>query len=346
MTTYQEAGVNISEADRTVRLFTDRVVATYEGVPGASVRKFGQFAALVHLDDMPEQDLGFSMDGIGTKLLIALKLNRFDTVGECLVSHCINDLLTAGVRARVLLDYVATAGLKAEIAAAIVSSIADACKRHHILLVGGELAEMPQVYMAGTYDMVACVQGTVKPDSVIDGSRVVPGDMIYALPSDGLGCNGYSLIRKVFADFNLDDDHPPLGCTFGTEFLKPSKCFADVVFNALAAGCEIHGMANITGGGVPGNLVRVLPPNCRAVLQQAEIEGRVPEIMRMTQQIGDVPWDDMLRTFNMGVGFAVIVPEVSVGTLVEASGYTAFKIGQIDSGDDPRIVFQGTWGSF
>lgn len=346
-TTYKDAGVNISEADRTVSLFTERVVATYEGVPGVSVRKFGQFAALVHFDDIPGVDLGFSIDGIGTKLLIALQLNRFDTVGECLVGHCINDLLTAGIRARVLLDYVATAGLKAEVAAAIINSIADACKRHGIVMVGGELAEMPQVYIDGAYDMVACVQGVVKPDCLVDGSAVQPGDTIWALPSSGCGCNGYSLLRKVNPDFTepFSEGNGPIG----DELLVPTRSYEREILAALDAGCDIHGMANITGGGVPGNLRRVIPDGCSAQLRQSAIEPGIPAIMLQTQDRGGVPWDDMVNTFNLGVGYVVVLPEPSEQQLTEASKGEAFKIGAVvrkEKDDDPVIQFDGSWGAF
>lgn len=287
-----------------------------------------------------------AMDGIGTKLKIAIKAGKFNTVGPCLVAHCVNDLLTAGVKARVLLDYTATAALKAEVAADIVISVAQACKKFGIVLPGGELAEMPDIYHEGEYDLVACIQGTIKPEAIIDGSKVVPEDLIFGLPSSGLHCNGYSMIRRVFADVKLDKHFGPLGCTYGEEFLKPSRCYAEPIHAALTNSCEIHGMANITGGGIPGNLVRVLPKGCRAVLQQAKIEGKIPEIMRMTQQRGNVDWPEMVKTFNMGIGYIAVLPESSADTLIEASGYTALHIGRIEKGDEPKIDFQASWGSF
>ncbi len=355
MTTYKSAGVNIGEADRAVELFSKKVRATYEGAPGVTFRKSGQFAGLVHFDDVPEVDFGFSIDGIGTKLLIALQLNRFDTVGECLVGHCINDLLTAGIRARVLLDYVATAGLKAETTAAIVNSIADACIRHGIVLVGGETAEMPQVYIEGAYDMVACVQGFIKPEHIIDGSAVKPGDSVWALPSSGCGCNGFSLLRKVNPDFS--EIFMATNRTIGDVLLTPTRSYEREIFAAIDAGCEIHGMANITGGGIPGNLSRIIPDECVAHLEQAAIEPHIPAIMTMTQERGDVPWDDMVNTFNLGVGFIVVLPEASSQKLMDASKEEAFKIGTIDAYSDPTIEdfrtgtyravqFDGSWGSF
>ncbi len=344
MTTYTDAGVDISEADRAVELFSEKVRATYDGVPGVTFRKSKQFAGLVHFDGVPDVDFGFSIDGIGTKLLIALQLNQFDTVGECLVSHCINDLLTAGIRARILLDYVATAGLKAETMAAIVNSIADACKRHGIVLVGGETAEMPQVYVDGAYDMVACIQGFVKPQNVIDGSAVRPGDSIWALPSSGCGNNGFSLLRKVNPDFS--EMFMSTGRTIGDELLTPTRSYEREVFAAIAAGCKIHGMANITGGGIPGNLRRIIPEGCAAHLEQAVIEPRIPAIMTFTQERGHVPWDDMVNTFNLGVGYIVVLPESSSKKLVDASDGEAFRIGAIvkDTGD--TIQFDNNWGSF
>lgn len=345
MTTYKGSGVNISEAEKAVALFTERVKSTYEGVPGTTVREFGQFAALVHFGDVPELDFGYSIDGIGTKLLIALQLNKLDTAGECLVSHCINDLLTAAVRAYVLLDYVATAVLKAEIAAAIINSIADACKRHKLLLVGGELAEMPQVYHEGAYDMVACVQGFVKPNQVIDGSAVTPGDEIWALPSSGCGNNGFSLLRKVFPNYSEvlagTKNH-----TIGDELLRPTRSHEREIFAALEVGCDIHGMANVTGGGIPGNLRRIIPDGCAAQLNQSAIEPNIPAIMLMAQERGDVPWDDMVKTFNLGAGFIVVLPESSSKKLKDVSSEEAFKIGTIAEDTGPKVQFDGSWGSF
>jgi len=345
-TTYAGSGVNINEADKAVQLFAPYVASTYEGITGITVTKFGQFTGLIQFEDIPGIAFGYSMDGIGTKLEIALRSGVFNTVGECLLAHCINDMLTAGVKSRVLLDYVATAALRAEVAADIVISVAQACKKFGIVLPGGELAEMPDIYYEGEYDLVACIQGTVKPDDIIDGSKVVPGDLIFGFPSSGLHCNGYSMIRRVFADVRLDEYFGPLGCTYGKEFLKPSRCYAEPVHAAFSKGCEIHGMANITGGGIPGNLVRVLPQGCKAVLQQSAIEKRIPEIMRMTQQRGNVEWPEMVKTFNMGIGYIAVLPESSADTLIEASNYKAFHIGQIEKGDKPEIDFQASWGSF
>jgi len=344
---YKDAGVNISEAEKAVKLFAPYVLETYDNVPGAKVRKFGQFTGLVQFDYAPDIALGFSMDGVGTKLMIALQMKKYDTIGECLVAHCRNDLLTAGVRAQTLLDYVATAGLDAEITSQLVIGIAKACKKFGLILLGGETAEMPGIYHEGQYDLVACIQGMVAIDKIIDGSKIKPGDMIFGMRSAGLHCNGYSLAREVFKDMDLNQNYPPLGnFTYAEELLKPSHCYADEIHNALDKGCDIHGMANITGGGIPGNLQRILPDDCRAVLDQQIIEGKVPEIMRIIQSLGGVEWPEMVKTFNMGVGFIVIVPEDESNNIIEHTGYNTFPIGRIESGDGPKVSFEGTWGSF
>ncbi|MFA6908844.1 MAG: phosphoribosylformylglycinamidine cyclo-ligase [Patescibacteria group bacterium] len=345
--TYKDAGVNISEAARAKKLFAARVAATYENIEGVTVSKFGQFASLVRFKEFPDVASGYSMDGIGTKLMLAMRMDRLDVVGPCLVAHCVNDMLTAGIRTRVLLDYVATAGLNAETAAAIVGSIADGCKQHGIALVGGELAEMPSVYHEGEYDLVACVHGMVRADRVIDGSKVAPGDLVYALLSSGPHCNGYSLLRRVFANIVLNEHHDSLGTrTYAEALLEPSRCYAPIILPALDAGCDIHGMANVTGGGIPGNLERVIPDGCCAVLRQDVIEGRIPPIMRMTQEMGDVPWEDMIKTFNLGVGFLVVLPPGEAFALVKGSDYEAYPIGEIKEGTGPKIEFDGSWGSF
>jgi len=345
--TYKDAGVNIDEASRAKRLFAAKVAATYENIKGVTVSKFGQFASLVRFDEFPDVASGYSMDGIGTKLMLAMRMNRLDVVGPCLVAHCVNDMLTAGIRTRVLLDYVATAGLNAETAAAIVSSIADGCKQQGIALVGGELAEMPSTYHEGEYDLVACVHGMVRADRIIDGSKVAPGDVVYALLSSGPHCNGYSLLRRVFANIVLNEHHDSLGTrTYAEALLEPSRCYAPIILPVLDAGCDIHGMANVTGGGIPGNLERVIPDGCRAVLQQDEIEKRIPAIMQMTQEMGDVPWTDMVRTFNLGVGYIVVLPRGEAQQLLNASNFEAYKIGEIQEGNGSKVEFDGSWGSF
>lgn len=354
MLTYKDAGVDIDEATRAKRLFAERVAATYTGVPGVTVSTFGQFAALVQFDDLPSVAFGFTGDGLGTKLRLCIRHKRWSVIGRCLVAHCVNDLLTAGIKARVLLDYVATAGLDAETAAEIVSSLADACRELRIVLAGGELAEMPGVYQPSEWDCVAFAQGTVDPRRIVNSSSVRPGDPIFFLPSSGPGCNGYSLIQRVLVDVDLDKPCEGYdGKSWLDVILEPSRCYAEEIHRALSARCGIHGMANITGGGIPGNLSRILPDGCYASLDQGVIEERIPPIFRHIQRIGDVPWSDMIKTFNIGVGYMVITCDNPSSGAVEGEhsferfgGRDVVRVGSVVSGDGPKVRFTGDWGSF
>jgi phosphoribosylformylglycinamidine cyclo-ligase len=289
---------------------------------------------LSFFNEIPDIGFGFSIDGIGTKMDIALKVGKLDTIGKCLVHHCVNDLLTAGVRARVFLDYVATSKLKAKQAAEIVKGVAEACKELGIVLAGGELAEMPGYYPGGKYELAGSIMGMVKKEEIIDGSKIESGDRLVALPSAGIHCNGFSLVRKIIKECALDlnEKMPRLGKTLAEELLEPTKCYAPLVFEAIDKGIIIKGIANITGGGIPGNLIRILPEDCGAVIDFEKIKIWMPEIFKLIQSKGRVPWPEMVRTFNLGVGMILVLsPEEfdRIGNYIP----DAFEIGEIVKGE-------------
>jgi phosphoribosylformylglycinamidine cyclo-ligase len=287
--TYEQAGVSLGKAERLVERLRTAVESTRTpGVAGA----FGTFAGLYALDG--ERLLAASTDGLGTKLVLARRAGRLRDAGACLAAHCINDVLTTGAEPLFFLDYVAAASLDLGQVAELVEGMAATCRAAGCAIVGGETAEMPGVYRDGELDVAGTCVGAVSRGQLVDGSRVEDGDAILGLPSSGLHCNGYTLVRRLLGDAPFDADL----------LLAPTRLYLEDV-RRLRERCDVRALANVTGGGIPGNLARVLPAGLGAVVDPARWQR--PPVFGWLDAQG-VPEDEQRRVFNLGVGYCAVVP--------------------------------------
>ena len=340
---YKKSGVDIDAGNATVKRIKELARATY--TPGV-LSEIGSFGGLFRLDTARYRDpvLVASADGVGTKLKIAFLTGRHDTVGADLVNHCVNDILVQGARPLFFLDYLATGKLSPETAAAVVSGIARCCRENGCALLGGETAEMPGFYADGEYDLAGFIVGVVERERVIDGRSIRPGDALVGVPSSGLHTNGYSLARRIlFDELNLSvDSHvPELGGPVGEALLRTHRSYLALV-EPLVDGGRLLGLAHITGGGITDNLPRILPDGTAAVIRRSAWE--VPSIFRFLQQAGEVPVEDMYRTFNMGIGLiAACRPEHADSLLASLAGAGepgARVIGEVVAGE-PMVTYRG-----
>jgi phosphoribosylformylglycinamidine cyclo-ligase len=327
---YRDAGVNIDEADRAVSSIKKFARQTF--TPGV-LTEIGSFGAMYQLAGYRKPVLVSSADGVGTKLKVAFLTGRHGTVGEDLVNHCVNDIAVQGAIPLFFLDYFAVGKLDAEVAAQVVSGIARGCKKNGCALIGGETAELPGFYARGEYDLAGFCVGVVEKSRILDGSRVKAGDAVIGLASSGLHSNGFSLARKVF--------EKDLGAQLVRELLEPTRIYVKDCL-ALREAVDVHAFAHITGGGLPGNLPRVLPEGHRALLRRGS--WPVPAIFGRIQQAGDVEDAEMLRTFNMGIGMCAVVARADLARALELlakRGQPAYEIGAIESAPglaEPEVV--------
>ncbi|MDI6801630.1 MAG: phosphoribosylformylglycinamidine cyclo-ligase [Thermodesulfovibrionales bacterium] len=339
--TYKKAGVDIDEGDRFVSLISPFAKATFRPEVMTDI---GSFGALFKLDisRYKEPVLVSGTDGVGTKLKIAFIMDKHNTVGIDLVAMCVNDILTLGAEPLFFLDYFATGKLNSDKHSEVVKGIAEGCKQANCSLIGGETAEMPGFYQEDEYDMAGFAVGVVDRNEIINGSLIVEGDIIIGLASSGLHSNGYSLARKVFFDVAgvaHDKYIPELNMTLGDELLKPTKIYVKA-FNALRGKVNIKGMAHITGGGISGNLPRILRDGLTAVIKDGS--WNMPEIFRLIKKIGNVPDDDMKRTFNLGIGYVMVITpgdSDSVISILKNNGFEAYNIGIIEKGGQEKIRY-------
>ena len=329
--TYAQAGVNIAAGNRATELMKTAVRATYGAEVLSDTGSFGGLYAASALQAMASPVLVASTDGVGTKVKVAAQLNRWDTIGQDLVNHCINDILVQGARPLFFLDYVASSKLDAEQVATIVGGVAAACQAAGCALLGGETAEMPGVYQPGEVDLAGTIIGVVEKAKIIDGSRIQPGDAIIALPSNGLHTNGFSLARKVLADLDLQAVHADLGETPGDALLKIHRNYLGAVTRLQQADIDIRGLAHITGGGVTDNLPRILPVTVSAHIQR----GTWPEppIFGLIQRLGGISADEMFHVFNMGLGMLVIIPANQVELTLATLAGDSYTVGEMVPGD-------------
>src|SRR5271170_6980817 len=304
--TYRDAGVDIDAGDELVERIKPLAAATRIAEVLGDV---GGFAGLCRVpSDIEDPVLVSGTDGVGTKLKVAFATGVHDTIGFDLVGMCVNDIVTCGARPLFFLDYFATAKLDVAVAEKVVTGIAAACKESGCALLGGETAELPGMYAPGEYDLAGFAVGVVARSKIVDGARIAEGDLAIALPSSGLHSNGYSLARKaLFEEMKLDLDARPGelgGKTVGEALLTPTRLYARPVLALLAAGIDIRAMSHITGGGLPGNLPRVLPEGLGVRIERAW--PRAP-IFDLVQRAGGVSEDEMRSTFNLGVGFVFVV---------------------------------------
>lgn len=332
--TYKSAGVDIDAGDRLVSMIGPLARKTFrDGV----LTEIGSFGALFRLDTARYREpvLVSGTDGVGTKLKVAFLAGVHHTVGIDLVAMSVNDILTSGAEPLFFLDYFATGRLSVEQAASVIKGIADGCKEAGCALIGGETAEMPGFYPDGEYDLAGFAVGVVDRPDIIDGSRITAGDALIGIASSGLHSNGYSLARKVFFDNKgkeVGTFVPELGATLGEELLKPTRIYVRA-FQVLKGRVDVKGMAHITGGGIPGNLPRILPEGTGAVIWQ----GAWPEppVFGLIRDAGNVPLEDLRRTFNLGIGFIMVVPEeraTGAVAILGETGYSAYHIGRVIHG--------------
>lgn len=336
---YQEAGVDLEEAERTVKKITGLVASTHNANVLESI---GPFASLYRfpLESYEEPVLVASTDGVGTKILLHLEAGTFREAGIDLVAMSSNDILTAGARPLFFLDYIAAGKLSAEAVAGFIEGMAEACMTIGASLIGGETAEMPGVYRPGDYDLSGFIVGVVDRKKIPDIRSISPGDVVIGLASSGPHANGYSLIRKVLKEnqLKLDQIPPEIGISLKDALLAPTVLYHPVLIDLYEQGI-IKGSANITGGGFYENIPRTLPEGTAAVIKQSSI--KVPEIFRFLQAAGDIPEDEMFHVFNMGIGFVVIVSPQSVATVmnhIESKGLKACIIGEVIRGEREVVI--------
>ncbi|MEM6928678.1 MAG: phosphoribosylformylglycinamidine cyclo-ligase [Myxococcota bacterium] len=327
---YRKAGVDIEAGDELVRRIKPAVAETHRPEVLGSI---GGFAGLFRIDPSRYTDpvLVSGTDGVGTKLLVAHKVGRHDTIGQDLVAMCVNDVITTGAEPLFFLDYFATGKLDVDQAAQVIEGIARACRDAGCALLGGETAEMPALYAPGHYDLAGFCVGIVERDAILDGSGIRPGAALIGVPSSGLHSNGYSLVRKLLVDsgnFSLDEDVGGFGRSLGDELLEPTRIYVDTLRH-LRAHTSLLGAAHITGGGIPGNVVRMLPEGCGARLQRGT--WPVPPIFGLLSEVGELSEDQMVSTFNCGLGIVCAVEADAAPTIVEAG--LGYLVGEVVPGE-------------
>lgn len=328
---YARAGVDIAAGKRAMNLMRSAVQATYTPEVLAGLGAFGGLYDAGSFTGMRHPVLVASTDGVGTKTRVAARLNRWDTIGQDLVNHCINDILVQGATPLFFLDYVAAAQLDPEQIATIVSGVAHACQVAGCALLGGETAEMPGVYAESEIDLVGTVIGVVERAEIVDGSRIEVGNVIVGLPSSGLHTNGYTLARSILADESWVEPHAALGRRpIGDVLLAPHRCYLPQVRQLRANGVDLRGLAHITGGGMVDNLPRVLPEGTAAKIKRGMWPE--PEIFGLIQRLGDVADGEMFHAFNMGLGMLAVVDASHVPLAQMTLGDDVLVVGEIVRG--------------
>ena len=339
--TYAAAGVDVAAGDEAVRLIRDEVESTR--IPGV-LGGLGGFAALYEMPpDMKRPVLVTATDGVGTKLLIAQEVGKLNTVGVDLVAMCVNDVLTVGASPVLFLDYIASSKVDPAETVEIVKGIAKGCREAGCALVGGETAEMPGMYAPKHFDLAGFCVGLAEKENLIDGSAITEGDIVIGLASSGLHSNGYSLVRRVLEQnqCGMADKFPHFGETISYTLLLPTRIYVSAVWSVIEKGVPIHGMAHITGGGILGNLARVIPDGLSARLHFEN--WKIPKVFRAIQHLGEIDESEMFRTFNMGVGYVMVVPFESAeyaAKLVQRAGEECMFLGSIVRGKQP-VTLEG-----
>ena len=328
---YAAAGVDLAAADVTKARIGELVSGTRTVL---STGRVGAFGGMVRVPPgMRKPVLVLSTDGVGTKVLVALQAGRFDTVGEDLVNHSVNDILVHGAAPIAFMDYIAGAALGVEQIAGIVEGIARGCRAHGMALAGGETAQMPGLYQSGTYDLAGTIIGIVEEDRAIHGDAIGPGDVLLGYASTGLHTNGYTLARRIVFEqmqLSLADPMGSTGQTVAESLLAVHRSYYRSVVPVLD---QLHGLAHITGGGIPGNLVRILPPDCGATVDPESWE--LPPLFTTLQQAGGVSTEEMRDVFNLGVGLIAVLPPNAVAaaqSAARADGVPTWVMGEIERG--------------
>jgi phosphoribosylformylglycinamidine cyclo-ligase len=312
--TYKAAGVDIAAGDETVKRIKPLVKSTFNDKVLAEIGLFGGFYD-AKFEDLEHPILVSSVDGVGTKLKIAFMTNKHNTVGQCLVNHCVDDILCCGAKPLFFMDYFATGQLNPAVAEDVISGFVDGCKLNGCALIGGETAEMPSIYANGEYDMSGTIVGVVDKNKIINGSKVKPGDVMIGLKSTGLHTNGYSLARAVLlGKYKVDEFVDSLGCTVGESLLAVHRSYLQTVYPMLEKDL-ISGISHITGGGIVGNTSRIMPENTAMEIDWNSWE-RLP-IFDLIQKTGNIDEEEMRHVFNLGIGMILIVDKNNVDTVME-----------------------------
>jgi phosphoribosylformylglycinamidine cyclo-ligase len=334
---YKKAGVDIELADKFVKKIAHRaqILIKSEQV----VEGIGGFAGVFRIPDHPNQMcIAATCDGVGTKLEIAQKTRKNSTVGIDLVAMCVNDLLCVGAKPLFFMDYLACGKLEIEVLEEVIEGIVEGCKSAHCVLLGGETAEMPDMYREGEYDLAGFAIGEVAEKQIINGKLIKPGDIVIGLASSGLHSNGFSLVRKILKENHIDYNQEWEGKTLSSLLLEPTRIYVSLIL-PLLENCPPKGIAHITGGGVLENLPRILPPDCDARIEKAAY----PEmpIFSFLQKLGNVPEKEMWRVFNMGIGMVMIFDKTRIDEALEilsTRGEKAYLIGEIIPGNGKVIL--------
>ena len=328
---YAEAGVDLEGAEAAKARIARAVAGTRTSLSAGQV---GAFGGMVRIPEgMRRPTLVLSTDGVGTKVLVALEAERFDTVGEDLVNHSVNDILVHGATPIAFMDYIAGSGLAVEQIAGLVEGIARGCRAHDMALAGGETAQMPGLYRTGTYDLAGTIIGVVEDDAALHGDAIRPGDVLLGYASTGLHTNGYTLARRIVFErlgLGIHDRLHELDRSVADVLLDVHRSYYRSVKPVLA---HLHGMAHITGGGIPGNLVRILPAGCEAVVDPRSWE--LTPLFTMLQQAGGVSTEEMRDVFNLGVGLIAVLPPQAVPAAqaaAAADGVVTWTMGEIRPG--------------
>ena len=337
---YRKAGVDIEAGEAAVERIKGLARSTFRPEVMKDLGGFGGMFAL-DLKEVKDPVLVSGCDGVGTKLKVAFAVERHDTVGIDCVAMCVNDILVQGAEPLFFLDYLAVGKLVPEQVEEIVTGVAEGCRQAGCALLGGETAEMPGFYDPGEYDLAGFAVGIVSRSGIIDGSAISDGDVVIGLASNGLHSNGYSLARKVLleeASLLLTDFQPGLGATLAEEMLKPTCIYVKPVLKALER-FSVRGMAHITGGGLPGNLMRIMPPGLQfEIYPDTWLE---PPVFDLISELGAVRRKEMFKTFNMGIGYCLVVPKDESDSLIAHFSdhqITAYKIGIVKPGSNQVFI--------
>jgi phosphoribosylformylglycinamidine cyclo-ligase len=331
MITYKDAGVDIEAGEEMVKQIKPLVRTTF--TPGV-LADIGSFGAFFKPDfaGLEEPVLVSSVDGVGTKLKVAFMMDQHDTVGQDLVNHCVNDIAVCGAQPMFFLDYFATGALAQDAAYDVVKGFSIACKENGCALIGGETAEMPDMYTKGEYDLAGTIVGMVDKGSIVDGQKIKSGDVLIGLPSTGLHTNGYSLARKVlFSRYDVHDTPPELeGASIGQTLLAVHRSYLGIIQSLLGAGLDVRGLSHVTGGGIEGNTRRILPEGL--VLDIDYSAWTRPAIFDLIQDTGNVPEEDVRRALNLGIGLIIVAGASEADKIMahcESAGETPIKLGKV-----------------
>ena len=331
--TYADAGVSFAAESEAIGRLKALVQTTYRPEVLSDV---GGFGGLFALKSYQEPVLVSSTDSVGTKLKVAFRVGQHDTVGFDIVAHCGNDIVVQGAEPLFFLDYIGISEVEPAVIEGIVSGIAAGCREIGCALIGGEIAELSDIYTPGEYDLVGTIVGAVEKSDVITGQQITPGDQLIGLGSAGLHTNGFSLVRRIVFDrsrYDVDTYVPELSATVGEALLTCHKSYVKAILE-LRKVCEIKGLAHITGGGLPANVLRILPEGCVADIWKGAWE--IPPIFRFLQEKGSVETVEMYRVFNMGIGMVVVLAPDAVDTALkclDASGESTYRIGEVVAGE-------------